>query len=972
MSDSCAVNTINRLSYLSGINENNSQFNNGSILIVADKRITIIYSPECNPNNYFVYDASCNKRYLISSNILSETLEKFNDCATIQAVSMAQMNSITRSYNLIAPPILFCELNRNEKCSTTTVNRLFPCGPYPSLPSASNPSSCGSCNTNCNSCSGSSSCGCKTCCQSVGGDWGPAFTQDSCNPCGTGCNVLDRCGRSVYRHISYNTNCFRCTNSTVKQLSYGTYSTIALPRCSNSSPCSSCGCSGCAPQVVYYGQSNCANTSCVGTAGPQGPPGPQGAAFTPDIITSQNLFELTQTQLAQLGDGYSWLYTIDQKMYFLVEQDNGVFIWTEGYKIVGPVGSQGVQGCPGLNGLPGDQGPVGPPGPAGPAFQPNEVGLRDPASFTQAELAAFGDGYAYLYILNGYLYFVISSGSPTVYSWSAGYPIVGQTGAAGSAGATGATGPAGATGSQGAAFTVDLYLDTSPYDLTPTDLEVYYNAGIRSILWTQNGNLFFIRYIDGVYTLSCPLGLVGPQGLEGPVGPVGQPGATGSAGARGSQGVTGYTGATGPTGSKGDVGAAFQPNLIGQRDISTFTQYELMNFAVGFAYLWIDTGLLYFVVESGGVYSWSAGYPIVGPTGTSGSQGNIGPTGAQGIQGPTGIGGTPGSTGSQGATGPRGQQGVQGCTGSRGLQGPAYTPDLITDKLPTEFTQRDLACLGVTTSVLFTQTGSMRFVECDSTTHLFYFGEEFPIVGPEGEPGPVGPTGMTGSTGADGPPGVGVPGPPGPPGPTGTEGDSIWSMVDQMALLGSLSDYFYSISTVGSELSMDASNTLDPSASTISISKLNPSATFVVYSVDSTLQYVTAFDITSTSDIRKKKILGPLFEEMDAEKIALKPVSMNTNNRGSAPKAGWKDKLLDLNAVRFNYLTDPTNREKIGYVAQELIEKGFQNLVHTDKDGYYSVSYDKFCLYLIEGMREMNEEMKDMKSKIDYLMSKVG
>jgi hypothetical protein len=1085
MGDSCAINTLNKLSYLSGINEASSQYTNGSILIVADKRITIIYAPDCNPNNYFVYDASCNKRYFIPPSILTETLEKYSDCATIQAVSTEQLNSIERSYNLIAPPLLFCELNRNQKCATN--QQATTCGPHAPRPSGTYPSSCGSCSNN----------SCATCCQTTATDgWGPAFVQDDCDPCNTGCNLLSRCGRTVFRHQTNSTSCIRCCSGAVKQLSYGTCSNLTLPRCSSTNPCATCGCNGCGPKVCYYNNTTCGvgsgscavtntetgETTCIGPVGPPGPPGPQGSAFTPDIITSQNLFELSQVELAELGDGYSWLYTLDQKMYFLVEQDNGVFVWTEGARIVGPQGEPGPIGPAGVNGVQGPPGLPGAQGPVGAAFKPDEVASRDPSSFTQIELQNRGEGYAYLWTQTGMLYFIVGTGYPVVFSWTPGFPIIGQTGATGAAGATGAPGTAGATGSQGAAFDVDLYLDTNPYDLNSNDLEAYYTAGIRSILWTLNGNLFFIRIVDDVYTLSCPLGLVGPQGLQGMTGPTGAMGPIGEQGPRGTQGVTGPTGPTGMTGPRGDVGAAYQPNLVNSRDINTFTQYELQNFGEGFAYLWTDDGSLYFVVQnsSSSLYEWSAGFPIVGQTGSQGATGSLGPTGAQGIQGPTGYAGTDGAQGDTGPTGAQGVTGERGPTGARGIQGPAYTPDLITDREPTDFTQRDLQCLGVTTSVLFTGTGDLRFIECDSTSGLLYFGPSFPIVGVAGDPGSTGPTGAEGATGPQGDPGPaggptgptgtsGVTGPTGPAGPPGGGGgDSLWFefsapvdavgyaggslfvgsnvyqsdfissnlsfyiapnenlqqfvgtfgrienknglpvSMEQMvtngsttsawkwkvpaagsgetgrydliynedsddlrymsfnaAISGDYSDisFFAPVihqnatithSAPGSSLVISAngtSSTIDVSGTSLAINQNHVGTEFEVFSTESTFRNITCQDLTSVSDLRKKRVTRPMF--------------------GDKPQIpGWREKLISLQRIYFQYNDDPSQKERVGLIAQELIQKGFHDLVHTDKHGTYSVAYDKLSLYLIEAMREMNVEMTDMKKKLNFLMSK--
>lgn len=1019
MADSCSVNTINRLNYR--VNEIicDDQYTSGSILVVANKFLTFLHVG--STDHYYVYDQSCNKRYLINKQVLAETLEEFAGCATIREVTEAEIANITRAYNLIAPPILFEQLNRNEKCACSyppigtgpgyqsflnATNQAPPFGyPDPGKFAANNCNNCGKCSgclrppypyyPPCPRIPGKSCGGCNDCSNPC--------ANESLSRCGSNytCDVIDQCNRKIRRRETSNTNCIRCCGGQVSRLSTGTTSTIILPRCSNVDPCTSCGCTGC--NVSYMGCSPAATTATTtGPPGPPGPQGPQGAAFTPDVITSQDLFQLSQSQLAELGDGYSWLYTLDQKMYFLVYQDNGSYIWTEGAKIVGPQGPEGLQGPAGLNGERGLAGPPGPAGPAGPAFEPNLIDSRSPLSFTQAELADLGVGYAYLWTVNGSLYFVVEL-SDSSYGWSQPFPIVGATGATGEVGATGPTGAMGATGSQGAAFSVSEYMSTSPYLLTSDQLAERGEGW--SILWTQNGNLFFVQYINETWCLSQPLGIVGPQGLQGDVGPQGVQGIRGPPGPRGINGNTGPSGSTGPTGPRGQVGAAFQPNLIGTRNPATFTQLELSGFGVGFAYLWSSNGMLYFVELSGTVYNWSPGYPIVGPTGAQGIQGQTGPRGFQGPEGVPGIPGSNGVNGETGPLGPTGPRGTQGPVGPRGIQGPAYTPDLITDKSPEDFTQSDLQCLGATTSVLFTETGELRFIEEDPANCLFYFGEPFPIVGPQGDPGP---------TGAAGVPGIpGEPGATGPQGPPGT-GDSFWTLENSpfnekyiqfnqgglfitpdgaetpaydnnyaiyfapelpSAQTTGLRTQFRNIYGTGVQIDMmdmgtdNIHWTTDMSSqangSEFSISYHNEALTVEptpvilitpddslgetnmrVYSNITTFENITAKRIESISDARRKTVTRPF-----------NPVP----SRGT-----WTDTLCNLNMVHFKYKDNPHERDQVGFLAQNLIEMGLQDIVNTDDQGFYRVQYDRLSLYLIKALQETQKELKELKKKIDH------
>lgn len=974
MADSNAVNTINRLNFRVNEIATNDRYTNGSILIVANKALSFLHVTDTA--EYYVYDKSCNKRYLINPSILTETLEVFSGCATIREVTEVEIASIKRSYNLIAPPLLFNQIVRNEKCLVnqpvvghgSNYQPLVEINHLPCSYTAAN-----------------------TCLNEIADRHETSIS----------------CRDHTYRyHSSSNTNCIRCCNGNVCKLAPGTTSSIILPRCSNIEPCTSCGCTGC--NVSYMGCSpKIPVPISTGLPGPRGPPGPQGAAFTPDVITSQDLFQLCQSQLANLGDGYSWLYILDQKLYFLIFQDNGVYIWSEGSKIVGPQGSGGIQGPAGLNGESGHAGPPGPQGPPGPAFEPNMIDSRTPTSFTQIELKDFGVGFAYLWTLNGSLYFVTIL-SDNTYGWSQPFQIVGATGTIGSTGGTGATGPNGKTGIQGAAFTVREYISSSPYLLTVDQLAERGEGW--SILWTQNGNLFFIQYVNDIWCLSQPLGIVGPQGIQGNVGHPGPIGIRGLPGPRGISGNTGPIGKNGPTGPQGDVGAAFHPNLIGIRNPKSFSQREFAEFGDGYAYLWSINGMLYFAQLVGELYSWSTGYPIIGTTGAQGVSGYTGPRGYQGAGGVPGIPGLNGINGATGSIGPQGQNGEQGSAGPRGLQGPAYTPDLITNKTPGEFTQADLRCLGATSSVLFTQTCELRFIEIDPTNCIFYFGESFSIVGQQGEPGPTGSSGVPGI--------AGVEGPVGQRGPMGGK-DSYWTLLNsqlnekymqfndgglflasneniQTALDNNCTIYIapdlrsvqtsglktqikniygtglqFDMMDVGSNhihWTTDIMSVEDGSVYSLSYhnEELTPEPTVVIqitpndlsgetnmriHSTKTTFENIAAKKIESISDERCKDITR-IFDPVP-------PVEFNDH------KMPWTDIMCNLNMVHFKYKDNPNEHDQVGLLAQNLVKSGLHDIVSTDSDGLYKVQYDRLSLYLIKALREIRYELFELKKKFN-------
>ncbi len=73
------------------------------------------------------------------------------------------------------------------------------------------------------------------------------------------------------------------------------------------------------------------------------------------------------------------------------------------------------------------------------------------------------------------------------------------------------------------------------------------------------------------------------------------------------------------------------------------------------------------------------------------------------------------------------------------------------------------------------------------------------------------------------------------------------------------------------------------------------------------------------------------------------------------------NKVAQLNGVNFNWKTDEypeknfSEGRQTGLIAQE-VEKVLPELVHTDKEGYKSVSYDKITAVLIEAVKELKTE----------------
>ena len=74
------------------------------------------------------------------------------------------------------------------------------------------------------------------------------------------------------------------------------------------------------------------------------------------------------------------------------------------------------------------------------------------------------------------------------------------------------------------------------------------------------------------------------------------------------------------------------------------------------------------------------------------------------------------------------------------------------------------------------------------------------------------------------------------------------------------------------------------------------------------------------------------------------------------------DKVSALRGVTYNKLGE--SKSSIGVVAQELLEV-IPEVVHENEDGMYSVAYGNIVAVLIEAMKEQQEQINDLKIKLD-------
>jgi hypothetical protein len=396
--------------------------------------------------------------------------------------------------------------------------------------------------------------------------------------------------------------------------------------------------------------------------------------------------------------------------------------------------------------------------------------------------------------------------------------------------------------------------------------------------------------------------LGGSKGDTGPPGPAGPPGATGAtllvAGPTGATGVRGATGATGSTGPQGPPGST----------------------GLG------ATG------ATGPTGSTGATGPqgATGPVAATGVQGPTGSTGATGPIGPSGATGATGQLGTTGATGLTGATGVQGATGSTGPLGPS----------------------GATGAGATGPTGATG-------------------VGATGSSGPAGATGLTGATGVRGSTGVqGLVGATGATGPAGATGISsaggndtqvqynnsgtiagdprlLWfpTGAGKVLFVGGLTgstDYgvqsrLYNFSGVNSIYWNSSQSWISVDYNSTSRLRINDAGISVTGDVSATADVIAY----SGSDARLKQNITLIDKALD-KVLQLEGVTYNWNN------------------IACENLNKNADSREAGVIAQQVKEV-LPEVVAEREDGYLGVRYERIIPLLIEAIKELKQEIEDLK-----------
>lgn len=81
------------------------------------------------------------------------------------------------------------------------------------------------------------------------------------------------------------------------------------------------------------------------------------------------------------------------------------------------------------------------------------------------------------------------------------------------------------------------------------------------------------------------------------------------------------------------------------------------------------------------------------------------------------------------------------------------------------------------------------------------------------------------------------------------------------------------------------------------------------------------------------------------------------------------DIISNLHGVKFKKINDINNRERIGLIAQD-VEEYLPQVVKTNDDGYKAINYSNIVALLIEGMKEHQKEIENLKNEINLLKNK--
>jgi hypothetical protein len=195
-------------------------------------------------------------------------------------------------------------------------------------------------------------------------------------------------------------------------------------------------------------------------------------------------------------------------------------------------------------------------------------------------------------------------------------------------------------------------------------------------------------------------------------------------------------------------------------------------------------------------------------------------------------------------------------------------------------------------------------------------------LGPQGPAGPTGPTGAQGATGTGS---TGAQGASGPQGAQGASGASVSGTNNRVVK-------FTSSSTIGNSQITDDGTTVS-FAGALGVGTSSPTTAGLIRATNDVIAFYS-----SDERLKDNKVL--LTEALD--------------------------KVNQLNGYEFDWIPMVGIHENeghdIGVIAQE-VEKILPEVVTTRDNGYKAVKYEKIVALLIEAIKELSNEVKELKGK---------
>jgi chaperonin cofactor prefoldin len=106
--------------------------------------------------------------------------------------------------------------------------------------------------------------------------------------------------------------------------------------------------------------------------------------------------------------------------------------------------------------------------------------------------------------------------------------------------------------------------------------------------------------------------------------------------------------------------------------------------------------------------------------------------------------------------------------------------------------------------------------------------------------------------------------------------------------------------------------------------------------------------------------------------VSFVPTSDRRIKENFAPLENSLDKLKGLQGVSYNRIEDITKRREIGFVAQD-VQEVLPEFVHYHEDtDVYGIAYDKMTALLTEGLKEEDQKVEAIETRVLTLEAKIA